>query len=278
VTVANIAPSSISSWRPLSNNQTEPAIVPRILVYHTMVGYLRSTENMFKQNGFWGTESTWGVGGPWDGDSLDGVAWQWQGVKWQADAQFEANAWCDSIETSDGGIWKPATPAWSDKQVKKLIQIGAWWCTNTGNDPVIAKSYDGRGLGYHQLFKPWNQESHNCPGPKRVEQFRDLIVPAIQKAVNGGHVDPPEPPITGVYPPFPLSADGFFGKGGTLHQHGLDKWQRQMHARGWTIGVDGEYGPETESVAKQFQREKSLRVDGFIGPNTWKTAWTAKVT
>src|SRR4051812_2643139 len=106
-----------------------------------MVGYLRSTESMFKKDGYWGTESTWGVGGPWDGASLDGAAWQWQGVLWQADAQFEANAWCNSIETSDGGHYP--TPEWSDKQVAKLIQIGAWWCKNTGNDPVIAKSYDG---------------------------------------------------------------------------------------------------------------------------------------
>jgi hypothetical protein len=275
VTVANIAPSSISAWRPLTTNQTEPRIVPRILIYHTMVGYLRSTENMFKKDGFWGTESTWGVGGPWDGDALDGVAWQWQGVLWQADAQFEANAWCNSIETSDGGVYPP-TPEWSDKQVKKLIEIGAWWCKNTGNPPEIAKSYDGRGLGYHQLYRPWNQASHNCPGPKRVAQFRELIVPGIQKALDG-HVDPPEPPVTGVYPPFPLG-DGWFGAGGTTSGHGLDKWQRQMRNRGWTIGVDGAYGPQTKGVAQDFQREKHLRVDGLIGPNTWKTAWTAKVT
>lgn len=273
---ANIAPSSLSSWRPLSSNQTEPRIVPRILVYHTMVGYLRSTEDMFRQSGYTGTESTWGVGGPWDGAALDGVAWQWQGVLWQADAQFEANAWANSIETSDGGIWKPATPEWSDKQVQKLIDIGAWWCKNTGNPPEIAKSYDGRGLGYHQLFRQWNQDSHNCPGPKRVAQFRDLIVPGIQKALDDPPGPPPPPPNTA--PAFPLSSGDWFGPGGTLHQHGLDKWQRQMRNRGWTIGVDGEYGPQTAGVAHDFQHEKGLKVDSLIGPSTWKAAWTTKVT
>lgn len=274
---ANVAPQSISFWRPLTSVQTEPKIVPRILIYHTMVGFLKSTERMFKDNGYWGTESTWGVGGPWDGDALDGVAYQWQGVLWQADAQFEANAWCNSIETSDGGVYPP-TPEWSPKQVKKLIDIGAWWCKNTGNPPEIAKSYDGRGLGYHQLFKPWNQAAHNCPGYHRVAQFRELIVPGIQKAM-GTHVDPPvDPPTTA--PAFPLSSDGFFGEasGGTRSGHGLDKWQRQMRNRGWTISVDGIYGPQTKDVATKFQREKRLRVDGLIGPNTWKYAWTAKVT
>lgn len=269
----NVAPQALSLWRPLSTTQTEPKIVPRILVYHTMVGYLKSTESMFRQNGYWGTESTWGVGGSWDGDSLDGVAFQWQGVLWQADAQFEANNWCNSIETSDGGHYP--TPEWTDKQVQKLIEIGAWWCKNTGNPPEIAKSYDGRGLGYHQLFAPWNQDAHNCPGPKRVAQFRELIVPGVQKAMD--QIDPPvDPPTTA--PPFPLASDGFFGSGGTTSGHGLDKYQRQMRNRGWTIAVDGYYGPQTADVTKSFQREKGLKVDGLVGPATWRTAWTAKVT
>lgn len=283
MTVANVAPQSISAWRPLTSVQTEPRIIPRILVYHTMVGYLKSTESMFKKDGFWGTESTWGVGGPWDGAALDGVAWQWQGVLWQADAQFESNAWCNSIETSDGGHYP--TPLWSDKQVEKLSQIGAWWCKNTGNPPEIAKSYDGRGLGYHQLFRPWNQQSHNCPGPLRVAQFRDLIVPRIQK-ILGGHTDPPnDPPSTA--PAFPLPSGYYFGPadGGSesisglySYKGALAPWQRQMRNRGWTIDVDGVYGPQTADVTKSFQREKGLRVDGLIGPMTWKYAWTAKVT
>jgi peptidoglycan hydrolase-like protein with peptidoglycan-binding domain len=266
-------------FRPLSNNQTEPRITPRILVYHTMVGYLKSTENYFKTvngQGFSGPESHFGVGGPWDGAALDGDIWQWQGLLWQADAQFDpSNNWCTSVETSDGGIWKPKTPAWSGKQIASLIRIGAFWCKNTGIDPVVAKSYDGRGVGYHQLFRQWNTQGHNCPGPIRVSQFYDLLLPGIAKALNK---EPPVPPNPGTFPKFPLGSGRWFGKGGILSGHNFDDWQRQMRNRGWSIGVDGAYGPESEKVARLFQREKGLAVDGLVGGLTWNAAWLSKLT
>jgi hypothetical protein len=185
VTIPNIAPSWLSEWRPLSSTQTEPRIQPRLLIYHTMVGGLKGTENYFKNingAGYSGPESTWGVGGKWDGN-LDGVAWQWQGLLFQADANFDpANNYANSVETSDGGIYP--TPEWSPKEMAKLIQIGTWWCHAVGQEPVIAKSYDGHGLGFHQLFREWNKGGHNCPGPLRRAQFYDVLVPGIQKAYN----------------------------------------------------------------------------------------------
>ncbi len=51
-----------------------------------------------------------------------------------------------------------------------------------------------------------------------------------------------------------------------------------MHGRGWTITADGLYGPQTESVARAFQQEKGLAVDGLIGVKTWDAAWNAPVT
>ncbi|MYR35751.1 hypothetical protein GTW20_26710 [Nocardiopsis alba] len=51
-----------------------------------------------------------------------------------------------------------------------------------------------------------------------------------------------------------------------------------MRARGWTISVDGLYGPQTDGVARSFQREKGLKVDGKIGAATWRAAWESPVT
>lgn len=51
-----------------------------------------------------------------------------------------------------------------------------------------------------------------------------------------------------------------------------------MSARGWTIAVDGLYGPQTDGVATSFQEEKSLEVDGLIGSETWGAAWTEPIT
>ncbi len=56
------------------------------------------------------------------------------------------------------------------------------------------------------------------------------------------------------------------------------RWQRQMADRGWSIIVDGAYGPQSSDVCKRFQRDKGLPVDGVVGPNTWDAAWAAPVT
>ena len=86
-------------------------------------------------------------------------------------------------------------------------------------------------------------------------------------------VPAPGPPATGA-PPFP----------GTLlvnvtSGHGTATWQGRMRDRGWAIAVDDVYGPQSESVCRQFQAEKGLQpVDGIVGPITWDAAWTAPIT
>lgn len=98
----------------------------------------------------------------------------------------------------------------------------------------------------------------------------------------------PKPkPSSAKAPRFPLPSGWYFGpKSGPKysvsgyygHRSDLKRWQDRMHDRGWDIGVDGLYGPETAKIAKQFQREKHLTVDGLIGAATWAAAWTATVT
>ncbi|RAY15950.1 hypothetical protein DPM19_09380 [Actinomadura craniellae] len=55
-------------------------------------------------------------------------------------------------------------------------------------------------------------------------------------------------------------------------------WQVQMLKRGWRIKVDGAYGPRSENVCREFQREKHLTVDGIVGPHTWKASFEAPIT
>jgi peptidoglycan hydrolase-like protein with peptidoglycan-binding domain len=54
-------------------------------------------------------------------------------------------------------------------------------------------------------------------------------------------------------------------------------WQAQMARRGWRIRVDGLFGPESERVARGFQRNKGLLVDGVVGRQTWAAAWRLPV-
>lgn len=60
--------------------------------------------------------------------------------------------------------------------------------------------------------------------------------------------------------------------------HGTATWQAQMAHRGWTIAVDDIFGPQCERVARAFQAEKGLEVDGIVGPITWAAAWTEPIT
>ncbi|WP_084265857.1 peptidoglycan-binding domain-containing protein [Actinomadura macra] len=55
-------------------------------------------------------------------------------------------------------------------------------------------------------------------------------------------------------------------------------WQTQMHKRGWKIKVDNWYGPKSEAVCVAFQKEKRLKVDGVVGPETWKCTWECPIT
>lgn len=79
---------------------------------------------------------------------------------------------------------------------------------------------------------------------------------------------------SGGAPPYPGSV---LRRGMTDNPH-VRAWQARMRERGWRLDADGDFGPRTEEVAKAFQKEKGLTVDGLIGGETWNAAWSAPVT
>src|SRR3989304_10275314 len=76
------------AWKPLGT-QSEPAMTGHhLVIVHTMVGYLDSTDGMFRQGGYDGTESHFGVGGAGGrgaGRGLAGAVWAWQDLGHGAD-------------------------------------------------------------------------------------------------------------------------------------------------------------------------------------------------
>jgi peptidoglycan hydrolase-like protein with peptidoglycan-binding domain len=140
----------------------------------------------------------------------------------------------------------------------------------------------GSAVKGHRDFK-----STDCPG--------DVIYAFVKSGlkVAGGGVakpDPDEAPGGKGIPTFPLPRGAYFGPGDGKPGGGtsgagsaasrawLKRWQAQMSHRGWTITADGLYGPQTAEVARRFQSEKGLVVDGLIGPATWRAAWAAPIT
>ena len=60
-------------------------------------------------------------------------------------------------------------------------------------------------------------------------------------------------------------------------------WQRQMAIRGWNIGVDGVYGPQSSAICRQFQQDSTqhgwpLNIDGIVGQHTWDATWLRPVS
>ncbi|MBT8227282.1 MAG: peptidoglycan-binding protein [Dactylosporangium sp.] len=51
--------------------------------------------------------------------------------------------------------------------------------------------------------------------------------------------------------------------------HAVRSVQYLLRARGYSIEVDGIFGPRTDATVRAFQRDRGLDVDGIVGPLTW---------
>jgi peptidoglycan hydrolase-like protein with peptidoglycan-binding domain len=236
----------LAKYRPLSSRQTEPSIgTPRVLIFHTMVGNLSGTDNMFKRDGYSGTESHFGVGGPWESPSLDGVVYQWQPIDHQADAQWDGNAYATSIETADGGN---PNNKWTALMLDALVRLGVWWCKATGNPATLVSSPSGRGIGYHCQFGAWNRSAHTCPGKVRLDQLLHNVIPSIHAEVAGGT--------------FVLKR---YLRLESPMMHGADVTRCQAKVG---CKTDGYFGAITKEHVVAYQKAHRLIADGVVGPDT----------
>lgn len=98
----------------------------------------------------------------------------------------------------------------------------------------------------------------------------------------------PKPKPKSSAPKFPWPNDHWIGResnnaknhSGALKKDepGIRQWQSKMKSRGWELTVDGEFGPASEKIARQFQKEKGLKVTGKVDLKTWNATWNEKVT
>ena len=128
--------------------------------------------------------------------------------------------------------------------------------------------------------------STSCPGDA-LRGWLQAGHPTPSGLPSGVELAAPIPAPTMPAPPFPLPNGSYFGprsgpaksvSGYYSHREDLRVWQQRMKDRGWRITPDGLYGDETARVAKGFQADKGLAVDGLVGEVTWKAAWESPVT
>lgn len=79
-----------------------------------------------------------------------------------------------------------------------------------------------------------------------------------------------------------LAVDGSFGPDSTAKANKYQlyylrkapimiKWlQHRLNELGYKLAEDGSFGPATLKAVKDFQAKKKLKVDGYVGPNTYK--------
>lgn len=159
----------------------DPAIIPLGVILHTDAGNSASLYNYF--NGpSGGIESHFHI-------PKKNPVEQYRDTAFEADANLQANSFLRngkrygfiSVETQ--GL---ATDPWTDYQlaeIKKLIL----WARKT--HPLIQLRvcpgpFDA-GIGYHTLFGspgPWTPVAKSCPGPLRIKQFNQVLVPWFKTA------------------------------------------------------------------------------------------------
>jgi hypothetical protein len=135
-----------------------------------------------------------------------------------------------------------------------------YWCRWTGQ----VEEYTGSGHDRWSHISLWRS-------------MADVAPEDPWRAPGGGSTTPPVLTVPGWPGRYFEYHDGWSARQ-RVHGSDVQQWQERMSLRGWSISVDGDYGPQSRNVCRQFQTEKGLDVDGIVGPNTWNAAWTCPVT
>ncbi len=163
--------------------QNDPPIIPLGVILHTDAGNSASLYNYF--NGpSGGIESHFHI-------PKSNPVEQYRDTGWEADANLKANSfWVNglrfgflSVETQ--GL---ESDPWNDYQlaeIKKLIL----WARSVHRDIVlrVCPGPFSAGIGYHTMFGspgPWTPVAKSCPGPLRIKQFNDILVPWFKTATT----------------------------------------------------------------------------------------------
>ncbi len=258
------------TWIGSPNYSSRGGAKVRLIVLHTSEGSTtyQSLGNYFKQN----VEASSHVG---IDNVARGIIGEYVKRSNKAWTQANANPVCVSAElcTPAGAAAGWSRDYWLNNQ-KVLLDNTADWIAEEASalgipiawlNPSEAQG-SARGVCDHNALGSWGGGHYDCGNGFPMDYV-------LNKA--GGSSSPPSGGVTAP----PLHVDYFGPAYGHQYECGdVRTWQQKMRDRGWSMTVDGVYGPASENVCRQFQSEKGLGVDGMVGPATWGATWSAPVT
>jgi len=181
-----MARAPFAYWRPIPS-KTDPVIEPIGVILHVDGGNARSLYHWF--NGpSGGIESHFHV-------DRDGHTEQYRDTNQEADANYLGNSFFRngkrvgfiSVETQGY-----AHGEWTDAQLESIKRILTWVADT---HPLVelreAPAWNEPGVGYHVMWGApgaWTNASGKvCPGPDRINQFYDVIVPWMEDHMVSRH-------------------------------------------------------------------------------------------
>jgi len=173
-------------WNPLPEAESQPNIIPYIWIVHTAVDGPGPTD----------------LGNYFDNANVDLESHTW--LRWtsheqfmsfdrRADANYRANLFyiegkgnCGAISTETEDDGTPEQKPWNQYQLNELIRFGTWVHKTYGIPVKFPATWNSPGMGYHCLFPhDWtNVPGKICPGNVRIKQFKEVVLPGIQKAID----------------------------------------------------------------------------------------------
>lgn len=181
-------------WRPLPENATQPRISPQSFFVHSAAVDSANLHGYFTRQDV-KLESHFFV-------RKDGVVEQFMDSEVRADANGEANGFALSAETEDDG--KPDVQPWTAQQLSALIDLIGWACDTHNIPRRLLARWDGHGVGWHSQFgapSPLTSvRGKTCPGRVRIQQFKDIVLPAVVENVQVGFRPPLAAPTVTDYP------------------------------------------------------------------------------
>lgn len=151
--------------------------------------------------------------------------------------------------------------------------------------PVVAAAYNAGGVyEQHGAGNRWKMRQYPIGSGKHCDRFvrwfNDAVFvldnhplrPAVLQALNGPSQQQTPPPWSHTVSPH----------AGVIQERHRDceavrRWQQRMVERGWSLKVDGDFGPKSRDALLQLQRQAfpaSTDHDGRLGPRSWQKSFS----